>query len=164
MIKCARGDTPTRSSLFNGLSDNKMLDTFNSDRYTIIKQYFKLKTNQNMAKVLFLGISLTLSIYVFLAIVCLFLFGRSVRIGTNIMDNVNTELAINPSRYESYALQILFSIVLACHIPFIFFSGKESLCIIIDEIDRRSISQTLDERIAFLTTQEKKKSMVLHRE
>ena len=43
VIKCARGDTPTRSSLFNGLSDNKMVDTFNSDRYTIIKQYFKLK-------------------------------------------------------------------------------------------------------------------------
>ena len=52
----------------------------------------KLKTNANMAKVLFLGISLTLGIYVFLAIVCLFLFGKSVRIGTNIMDNVNTEL------------------------------------------------------------------------
>ena len=58
---------------------------------------------------------------------------------------------VNKDRYESYALQILFSIVLACHIPFIFFSGKESLCIIIDEIDRRSISKTLDERIAFLT-------------
>jgi amino acid permease len=111
----------------------------------------KVKTNANMANVLFLGIGLTWAIYVFLAIVCLFLFGKSVRLGTNIMDNVNTELQINKDRYESYALQILFSIVLACHIPFIFFSGKESLCIIIDEIDRRSISKTLDERIAFLT-------------
>lgn len=44
VIKCARGDTPSRSSLFTGLSGNKMLDTFNTDRYTIIKQkYFKLR-------------------------------------------------------------------------------------------------------------------------
>jgi len=63
-----------------------------------------VKTNGNMAKVLFFGIAMTLSIYVFLAIVCLFLFGKSVNIGTNIMENVNSELLINPTRYESYAL------------------------------------------------------------
>jgi hypothetical protein len=44
IIKCARGDIPSRASLFTGISGNKMLDTFNTDRYTIIRQkYFKLK-------------------------------------------------------------------------------------------------------------------------
>ena len=57
-----------------------------------------------MANVLFLGIGLTWAIYVFLAIVCLFLFGKAVRSGTNIMDNVNSELTINPDRWEAYAL------------------------------------------------------------
>ena len=45
VIKSAKGDTPTRSSLFRGLSDNKMLDKFNTERYTIVAQKFvQLKT------------------------------------------------------------------------------------------------------------------------
>lgn len=44
IVKCARGDTPSRATLFNGASTNKMLDTLNTDRYTIISQkWFKLK-------------------------------------------------------------------------------------------------------------------------
>jgi len=52
-------------------------------------------------------------------------------------------------------MRVLFMIVLACHIPFIYFSGKEALLIIIDEIDRRSISKSLEERIFALNLQAK---------
>lgn len=46
IVKCARGDNPTRATLFNGASGNKMLDTINKDRYTIISEkWFKLKSS-----------------------------------------------------------------------------------------------------------------------
>jgi len=43
-VKCARGDVPTRGTLFVGNSGNKMMDDLNRERYTIIGQkYVKLK-------------------------------------------------------------------------------------------------------------------------
>lgn len=44
VIKSARGDIPTRDSLFNGISGNKMLDTINRERYVILAdKWTKLK-------------------------------------------------------------------------------------------------------------------------
>ena len=43
-VKAAKGDTPTRSTLFVGNSGNKMLDTLNRERYTVLKEkWFKIK-------------------------------------------------------------------------------------------------------------------------
>lgn len=44
VVKCAKGDTPTRANLFNGLAGNKMLDTINKERFTVIAQkWVKIK-------------------------------------------------------------------------------------------------------------------------
>jgi len=43
-VKCARGDVPTRGTLFVGNSGNKMMDDLNRERYTIIGQkYVKMR-------------------------------------------------------------------------------------------------------------------------
>jgi len=36
VVKCAKGDTPTKTTLFTGLSTNKMIDTINNERYTVV--------------------------------------------------------------------------------------------------------------------------------
>ena len=38
LVKSSRGDVPTRGTLFNGLTGNKMMDTINTERYSILKQ------------------------------------------------------------------------------------------------------------------------------
>ena len=49
-------------------------------------------------------------------------------------------------------MEILFLTILGCHIPYIYFSGKEALLIVVDEIMRRSISLVLTKKL--LQTQE----------
>jgi len=57
VVKCARGDIPTRATLFNGLSGNKMLDTVNHERYTILHdKWFKIRSNPMSAYGSALGI------------------------------------------------------------------------------------------------------------
>ena len=48
--------------------------------------------------------------------------------------------------WESYIMQFFFLIILACHIPYLYFSGKEALLIMIDEVMRRSISLVLSKK------------------
>jgi len=48
VIRSAKGDTPTDGTLFSGISGNKMIDTINTERYTVIKsKTFKVVAANN---------------------------------------------------------------------------------------------------------------------
>jgi hypothetical protein len=50
IVKSAKGDTPAQSTLFNGVSGNKMMDALNTERFTIIYQkYVKMTAPNNGA-------------------------------------------------------------------------------------------------------------------
>jgi len=50
LVKCAKGDLPTRATLFKGNADNKMIDEINTERYTIVYQkIFNVSASNNVA-------------------------------------------------------------------------------------------------------------------
>lgn len=105
----------------------------------------KNKCNAEYAKVSWYGLLVTFTIYIAVAIISILMFGTDIQ--SSVLDNIGEEYINNTTTgnkfIEAYIVQISFMIVIACHIPFIFFSGKEGLCILIDELDRKSISNAL---------------------
>lgn len=77
------------------------------------------------------------SLYLTVGILTLYVFGTDVH--TSFMDNIALQVSLS-----SYIIRFTFIVVLICHIPYVFFSGKESVLICIDEIRRQSMSEALD--------------------
>lgn len=101
----------------------------------------KSQTNSECIKACDIALGSSSFIYFVIGLLGVFVFG------SHLEENVLLNVGNMQGRWESYLLRIIFLIVLGCHVPFIFFSGKESVLIIIDEIMRNSISKALKEKI-----------------
>lgn len=100
------------------------------------------KSNESYMKVHTFGLALTCTVYIATALLTIAMFGNGTE--SVLLDNIGQTTKLNGKHFwEGYVIQLAFMILLACHIPFIFFSGKEGMLIIIDELDRKSISSAL---------------------
>lgn len=88
------------------------------------------------------GLIFSIVVYLLVAIMGVALFGTALNSSVLFNFGQVSNSKGNPF-WESTIIQISFMIVLLCHIPFIFYSGKEGLCIIVDESQRKSISNVL---------------------
>jgi len=91
----------------------------------------KAKANVEGIKSVYYALLMAMGIYITLSVLSIYTFGSSLQ--ADVLDNVNEEV---DHEWESMVLRIAFVIVIVCHIPYIFFSAKEAMLIIIDEWDR----------------------------
>lgn len=83
-------------------------------------------------------------VYFITGLICLFMFGDGIE--SSVLLNIgDARYASDPNKsfWEAYICQISFMIVLMCHVPFVFFAGKEAMLTVIDEIQRKSVSNAL---------------------
>lgn len=106
----------------------------------------KVKTNANYQKMNIIGLLTTYFVYIAVAVISLIMFGSDIH--SSVLINIGDE-KMNQGRtfWEGCVIQCSFCIVLICHIPFIFFSGKEGLLIMIDETHRKSMSMSLHSKL-----------------
>jgi hypothetical protein len=68
--------------------------------------------------------------------------------GSRISESILINIGLEGDNWESDVLRVFFLVILICHVPFIFFFGKESILIVIDEYRSKSISQALTNKQA----------------
>jgi hypothetical protein len=88
-----------------------------------------------------LTLGLAFFIYMIVVFCAVYLFG------TLTLPTFLDSMAVNPN-WIGYVLRFTFIILIAFHIPFIFFACKENFLVIVDEIMKRSISKSLDAKLS----------------
>jgi amino acid permease len=101
--------------------------------YTSLKD----KTTITAMKATMLTMIMALSLYVVLSIVVIYLFGSNIK--ETFLNNLDD--FPNPM---SYAIRIIFLIIVVFHVPFIFFACKDFMLTIIDELMRNSVSSLMN--------------------
>ena len=84
------------------------------------------KSNKTASESIAIASAMSTLIYISVGILSIYTFGSEL--SDSVLDNIDEE-----SNVYSYIVRSAFLLVLACHIPYIFFPAKESFLIIVDE-------------------------------
>jgi hypothetical protein len=90
-----------------------------------------------MMKATGLALIFTFIIYVSTGLLSIHLFGSSIQ--SNVLVNVANE----GNNFLSLAVRVAFACVIACHVPYVFYYGKEGCSIVADELLNGSTSKQL---------------------
>ena len=82
-------------------------------------------------------LSLVGVVYTYVGIICVYIFRVKIKDEDTILKNI----AADASKELSIICQVTFMILAAFHAPIVFFVGKESTLIIVDEIIHGSIAE-----------------------
>lgn len=74
------------------------------------------------------ALACSMLVYIIVAFLSIYMYGSSI--SANIMDNVSK----HEGEWTAILLGVVFLVVLGCHIPFIFFSGKQALFHLVNEL------------------------------
>ena len=66
-------------------------------------------------------------IYLPVAFACIYFFGSKIQI------NFFYNIADVEATWHTYVLRCIFIVIIACHVPYVFFAGKESFLVLIEE-------------------------------
>jgi len=77
-------------------------------------------------------------IYLPVAFACIYLFGNKIEI--NFFTNLGSVVEVT---WHTYVLRCIFIVIIACHVPYVFFAGKESFLVLIEETTNKTISSAL---------------------
>lgn len=79
-------------------------------------------------------------IYLVISFSAIYMFGSNLK--GSFLDNMSDN-----HMWVSDVLSVSFLIIVGCHIPYIFFAGKESFLVMLDEIHRKQISKVLAQEL-----------------
>jgi hypothetical protein len=130
-------------STISALSVTMLAYSFQQNTFPIFSE-LRVKTNAEFKMTNITGLTMTIAIYLCVATLGLFMFGSKLTEASSVLINIGDLRTPDGGAYwEAIIVQVSFMLVLMCHIPFIYFSGKDALCTMVDEVDRKSISSAL---------------------